>query len=96
MGNFSTICVTVRPFNSVLIVTVYSSSCEMILSKATSYRKLFSSVFPDFDSISLVILGVLRPFEPPESFLNSTDLRPNSFAGQGVMSIVYSKAKAAL
>ena len=42
MGNFSTVWVTVRPFNSVDIVTVYSSSLEVILSNATSYRKPFS------------------------------------------------------
>ena len=43
----------------------------------------------------LILVGVFRPLEA-ESFLNSTDLRPNSLAGQGVMSMVYSKARAAL
>ena len=32
IGNFSTVCVTVRPFNSVEIVTVYSSSWKNVLS----------------------------------------------------------------
>ena len=39
MGNFSTIWVTVRPLSSVEIVTVYSSSCVIILSKATLKKK---------------------------------------------------------
>ena len=39
MGNFSTIWVTVLPLSSVEIVTVYSSSCVIILSKATLKKK---------------------------------------------------------
>ena len=51
---------------------------------------------PDLDSMSLFTLGdFLRPLEA-ESFLNNTDLRPNSLTGQGVISMVYSKARAAL
>ena len=59
----------------------------MILSKATSYRKLLVSSLFTLDSISVLILGL--PFKP--SFLNKTDFKPNSLAGQGVMSVKETK-----